>query len=917
MMLTANLPKNFWEEAVATAYYLQNRTPHSIDPKGTPYFHWFGKIPNLTHLRVFGCSAYAVKAADLCQKLDSTCTRMIFVGYGDRFDVKAYRLFDPEKKKFLFAHSVYFYESSLLSPQQGDETAPLLNPSSPATPQSNQEIPSSLNLVPTPQRAPPWSLGRKTNSFLFQEPSARKFPRHELATEYSQQGLPLSANSNPTSPSVDPAANSFSTEHESPTTVPPSAPLKDPTPLAQSYPDVPIKPLEQPSPLGGTKSANKQSKGPKVRSIQKIYESSNLSMLLDSSVQPIVHALGSEAAPTNFPTADAFYLQVLNATSTAPLDEGALPAVAEPVDGITMGKALAGPEASLWKQAMDSEYQSLIDNGTWELVPAPPDRKLVPGMDYSETFSPVLRITSFQAFIAIAAQFRFLLHQMDVRTAFLHGDLEEEIFMQQPPGYVSSNHPHHVCRLIKSLYGLKQSPRQWYRRFHQYMITLGYARFTSDPNIYSRHTPGMFLLLAIYVDDILLLCNSESALKIAKDELHSNFSMSDMGALHFCLGIQVVQDISKGIIKICQQSYILSLLKKYDMDACKGMVTPLPATLNVSKTDAPAAGIGNVLPFPYANILGGVGYLVTCTGPDICFAANLLFRFMQSPGNQHIQYLKRLLRYLQHTKGFGLPLMAEDLLVIDAFLAAIPAADHSLAVPSQSAPHAGNNPADESIAAQGALLSLFTPNPADEVAPAEDVIAATAVLVTRHPADKNVAAHSNPGAALVGALAADEALAAHGCTTAINVATYPVEEEVIAAEDAAAIISAFLASLQALCSTMIRQPCMRSPSQSLCACCKRGPHSCSPRPRQFSVLNTHRRHNDEGAPLVPLHGSTTANINRQVISHLSYLSKLDTLDASTNVPLPHKRPFHFLSLAHLLAGSILCAHWFPSTLAMQ
>ncbi|MCO5591512.1 hypothetical protein L7F22_045497 [Adiantum nelumboides] len=164
---------------------------------------------------------------------------------------------------------------------------------------------------------------------------------------------------------------------------------------------------------------------------------------------------------------------------------------AESTDGISLAEALSRLDASSWRQAMESEYQSLIQNGTWQLVPAPSNRKLVtckwllrkklhadgtvsrykarlvargftqvPGMDFTKTFSPVLRITSFRVLIALAALFRFHVHQMDVRTAFLNGDLEQEIYMEQPPEYASAQHPTHVCRLLKALYGLKQSPCQ-------------------------------------------------------------------------------------------------------------------------------------------------------------------------------------------------------------------------------------------------------------------------------------------------------------------------------------------------------------------------------------------------------------------------------------------------------------------------
>ena len=142
--------------------------------------------------------------------------------------------------------------------------------------------------------------------------------------------------------------------------------------------------------------------------------------------------------------------------------------------------------------------------------------------------------------------------------------------MEQPPGYISKDYPNYVCKLNKSLYGLKQSPRQWYERFNTCMSNLGYSRFQSDPNVYTRNGPNVILLLAIYVDDILILSNSENTLSKAKGELHASFSMQDMGALHYCLGIQVIQDPSQGLIQINQKSYIESLLKNYSMSKCKG-----------------------------------------------------------------------------------------------------------------------------------------------------------------------------------------------------------------------------------------------------------------------------------------------------------------------------------------------------------
>ncbi|MCO5613209.1 hypothetical protein L7F22_067485 [Adiantum nelumboides] len=687
MLLTAGLSKPYWEEAVATAGYLQNQIPHAIDPQFTPYYHWFGKIPTLEHLRVFGCSAYPLQAVSLRHKLDATATKMVFVGYGDRLGVKAYRLYDPHHKKFHFARSIYFDESSLISPQQGITSPPQLthpaNPFNSADPTSStsvprieweeedvlryislpnqpqvppiQQIPSSPVPIgtPLPPNAPPWSLGRKTKTHLFPN-----IP-HPLPVE------PIAASYNP--PHIQPS-NSTPTSSSTPTN-----------------PYVPENPIHQPSLLGPS-PASRPSKSSKVRSLKEIHQNSHHSLLMDpsSSSTPIISDCLHEASFPDVAVADALYRQVLQAFSNDDFDSLLL--VVETIDEISLDEALSGPEASSWRQAMDSKYQSLMANGTWQLVPALPNRKLVtckwllrkkfhadgsvsrykarlvaqgftqiPGMDYSETFSPVLCITSFQVLVAIAALFGFLLHQMDVRTAFLNGDLQEEIYMSQPDGgYTSLQHPDYVCRLLKALYGLKQSPRQWYLRFHQCMNSLGYTRFQSDANVCSHHSTNVLLFLAIYVDDILILSNSLYAIDKAKGELQASFSMIDMGTLHYCLGIQVLQNPSKGLIRISQQTYIQSLLTKFNMSSCKGVETPLPTSLKLKQLDSTLTASTETQSFPFANILGGIRYLVTCTRPDICFATNLLSRYMKAPSLQHIQHLKLLMRYLQHTKDYGI-----------------------------------------------------------------------------------------------------------------------------------------------------------------------------------------------------------------------------------------------------------------------
>ncbi|MCO5581375.1 hypothetical protein L7F22_035257 [Adiantum nelumboides] len=357
MLLTAGLSKPYWEEAVATAGYLQNRIPHAIDPQFTPYYHWFGKIPTLEHLRVFGCSAYPVQAVSLRHKLDATATKMVFVGYGDRLGVKAYRLYDPHHKKFHFARSVYFDESSLISPQQGITSPPqLTHPANPFNstdlssstsvprieweeedvlryiPRPNQpqvppiqEIPSSPVPIgtPLPPNAPPWSLGRKTKTHLFPH-----IP-HPLPVE------PTAASSNP--PHIQPS-NSTPTSSSTPTN-----------------PYVPENPIHQPSLLGPSPTS-RPSKSSKVRSLKEIYQNSHHSLLMDPSPSstPIINNCLHEASFLDVAAADALYRQVLQAFSDDDFDRLLL--VVETIDEISLDEALSGPEASSWRQAMDSEY---------------------------------------------------------------------------------------------------------------------------------------------------------------------------------------------------------------------------------------------------------------------------------------------------------------------------------------------------------------------------------------------------------------------------------------------------------------------------------------------------------------------------------------------------------------------------------
>ena len=236
-----------------------------------------------------------------------------------------------------------------------------------------------------------------------------------------------------------------------------------------------------------------------------------------------------------------------------------------------------------WLEAMESEMQSLERNNVWELVPLPKERKLVDcrwvlgrkynsegkphrykarlvakgftqeyGLDYEETFAPVVHFNSLRLFLTLAVYFKMNVQQMDVVTAFLYGELEEEIFMEQPPGFEKKGDL--VCRLKKSLYGLKQSPRQWYKLLDQFLRDKSYRRSDVDPCIYVKGDKDL-IMIALCVDDLIIASKSEKLMKETKQNLCDRFEMKDLGRIHYCLGIEIlwrndVRLINQSILKM-------------------------------------------------------------------------------------------------------------------------------------------------------------------------------------------------------------------------------------------------------------------------------------------------------------------------------------------------------------------------------
>jgi hypothetical protein len=329
-----------------------------------------------------------------------------------------------------------------------------------------------------------------------------------------------------------------------------------------------------------------------------------------------------------------------------------------------------------WRQAMQAELLALEKTGTWFLVDKPLHVKpigcrwvykvkhnadgtverykarlvakgynQIEGLDYFDTYSPVAKLTTVRLVIALASIHNWFLHQLDVNNAFLHGDLHEDVYMTPPPNVAAK--PNQVCKLVKSLYGLKQASRKWYEKLTSVLISHNYRQAASDHSLFTKQTASTFTVLLVYVDDIILAGNSLSEFVHIKTVLHSAFKIKDLGVLKYFLGLEVAHS-STGI-SLCQCKYCLDLLNDSGLSGCKLVSTPSDPSIKLySDASTPFEDIS-----AYRRLVGRLLYLNT-TRPDITFITQQLSQFLSSPTQTHYTAALRALRYLKGCPGRGL-----------------------------------------------------------------------------------------------------------------------------------------------------------------------------------------------------------------------------------------------------------------------
>ena len=330
-----------------------------------------------------------------------------------------------------------------------------------------------------------------------------------------------------------------------------------------------------------------------------------------------------------------------------------------------------------WKAAMKDELKSIEDNETWELTTLPAGARPIGlkwvfklkkdaagntirhkarlvakgyvqrrGIDFDEVFAPVARLETVRLLIAVAAQEGWEIHHLDVKSAFLNGELEEEVYVVQTPGFEQKESEEKVFKLRKALYGLRQAPRAWNIKLDRSLISLGFVRSPLEHAVYVRSSGGARLLVGVYVDDLVVTGSNIDEVKKFKKQMLDLFSMSDLGLLSYYLGIEVKQ--SEEGIKLSQTSYASKILEKTGMLQSNTCQVPMEQRLKLRKS-----GEGKKVDATYyRSVVGSLRYLVN-TRPDLAYSVGIVSRYMECPTSQHLAAVKQILRYIRGTLNLG------------------------------------------------------------------------------------------------------------------------------------------------------------------------------------------------------------------------------------------------------------------------
>ncbi|WVZ80887.1 hypothetical protein U9M48_028325 [Paspalum notatum var. saurae] len=579
--------EKFWAEAINTACYASNRLyPHRLLDK-TPYELLNGRKPNISYFWVFGCKCYIYKKSQHLGKFQRRCDIGFLLGYSSKS--KGYSVFNNATGMVEETYDVEFDESNGSQGAHVDvvdiDEEPLV--------EAMKNMPIG-NIKPKEDEDEVKTIDQPSSSMAPQDGSEQDkilpnedvhVPQEQIDEQAQDVGTPVQA------PQVAPQRRSQ---------------------LTSGHP----KELIIGSPTRGVTTRSRNT---------------------------------------------AAFVQAYSFVSS--------------IEPSTIDQALSDPD---WVNAMHEELNNFTRNEVWTLEARPKGARVigtkwvfrnkqddegnivrnkarlvakgysqVEGIDFGETFAPVAKLEAIQFLLAYASHHDMKQYQMDVKSAFLNGYINELVYVEQPPGFEDPNHPNHVYRLSKALYGLKQAPRAWYERLRDFLIEKGFTIGRVDTTLFIKKTDNDLFVCQVYVDDIIFgSTNEEYCMEFGK-MMAKEFEMSMIGELTFFLGFQIKQ-LREGTF-IHQEKYTRDLLKRFKMDDCKPIETPMATNI---KLDPDESGI-KVDQTLYRSMIGSLLYLCA-SRPDIMFSVCLCARFQADPKESHLTTVKKILRYLKHTPSIGL-----------------------------------------------------------------------------------------------------------------------------------------------------------------------------------------------------------------------------------------------------------------------
>ncbi|GJX52152.1 putative RNA-directed DNA polymerase [Tanacetum coccineum] len=613
LLFQGNIPLCFWTDCILTATYLINRLPSSVLAGRSPFCMLYGREPSLSHLRCFGCLCFS-SVLNNSDKFSPKSEKCILIGYSS--SKKAYKLLSLENRSYIFSRDVKFYETIF-----------------------------------------PYKMKSNNKTFeLNNEVNSRNF--FDLF-ESSHQDI-SSPNDDGEGPSDD--AGEVIVDHQSIDTAE-EQPFDNDDHTASSIDDNPISegngPNTQHIPTFDISNRTDDDTSVCVNTrrsgrVSKLPDKLN-DFVLDNKVK---YGLNRYANHTVLSADASCFISNLNKT----------------VEPTCYNDAIKDIN---WVQAMNNEMEALYLNNTRILTDLPLNRKAIKskwvykikyksngeverykarlvakgcgqkeGVDYEEIFSPVVKMSTIRCFINMAVQKSWNIFQMDVNNAFLYGDLTEDVYMIPPPSFFDKNETR-VCKLVKSLYGLKQALRQWNKKLVETLSKVGFLQSKNDHSLFTKNKDGTFLALLVYVDDIIVTGNNNDEISKIKVYLNQKFKIKDLGELKFFLGIEVVK--TKNGLCLNQRKYCIELLYEYGLLGCKSVATPMPKNgilaHKETENDKPLKNVTS-----YQKIVGKLIYLCN----TIAYTVHCLSQHMHSPLQSHFKAALRVLRYLKSAPGAGI-----------------------------------------------------------------------------------------------------------------------------------------------------------------------------------------------------------------------------------------------------------------------